>query len=139
MTKHTGGCYCGKVRYEIVLYSDDDARTSLCHCKNCKRFTGGPFGVTIKIPLSSWKVIAGSPKHHTSDNGSSMLHREFCEDCGSPILEYGEAAARDWRYVFHGTLDDTNVLPPKGEFFCKYRCHWMPEIEGIFHKRELHD
>lgn len=32
-----GGCYCTKVRYEVSLDNPDkEARTSICHCKNCK-------------------------------------------------------------------------------------------------------
>lgn len=34
---YPGGCYCTKVRYEIALDdADKQARTSLCHCGNCK-------------------------------------------------------------------------------------------------------
>ena len=29
-----------------------------------------------------------------------------------------------------GSLDDPEALPPKGEFFCKTRASWMPEIPG---------
>lgn len=88
-----GGCYCRKVRYEVTLDDPDkDARTSLCHCRNCKKFTGGPFGVTSKIPRSSFKILQGqdSVQIHEADNGAgTILHREFCKDCGSGILEYG--------------------------------------------------
>ena len=35
MPVYNGGCYCGEVKYTIDV-SPDDARTSLCHCKNCK-------------------------------------------------------------------------------------------------------
>jgi len=35
--KYPGGCYCTKIRYEISLDdADKEARTSLCHCGNCK-------------------------------------------------------------------------------------------------------
>lgn len=34
--KLTGSCYCRNIKYELNLNSADDARTSLCHCKNCK-------------------------------------------------------------------------------------------------------
>lgn len=34
--KFPGGCYCGKIRYEIDLDDKEQARTSLCHCRNCK-------------------------------------------------------------------------------------------------------
>ena len=34
---YTGSCYCKEIRYEINLASaDEEARTSICHCKNCK-------------------------------------------------------------------------------------------------------
>jgi hypothetical protein len=32
----TGSCYCRAITYEVSLNSADDARTSICHCKNCK-------------------------------------------------------------------------------------------------------
>jgi hypothetical protein len=58
--------------------------------------------------------------------------------CGSGILEYG-ANAGDNIYVFYGSLDEVGreELVPKGEFFCKDREGWMPEIPGLFHKREI--
>lgn len=33
---YPGSCYCNKIRYEIDLEDPDQARTSLCHCRNCK-------------------------------------------------------------------------------------------------------
>ena len=36
-----------------------------------------------------------------------------------------------------GTLDDPDALPPKGEFFCKARSKWMPEIPGMLFSRIL--
>lgn len=31
-----------------------------------------------------------------------------------------------------GTMDDPMMVPPKGEFFCKNRVEWMPEIPGMY-------
>ncbi|OAL37480.1 hypothetical protein AYO20_03329 [Fonsecaea nubica] len=135
-----GGCYCGKIRYEIRL--DDpaqDARTSLCHCGNCKKFTGGSFGITSKIPRSSFRVTQGQDavQVHEADNGAgTVLHREFCKVCGSGLLEYG-ANAGDFVYVFYGTLDRPTDLPPKGEFFTSRRDSWMPEVPGLFQKKKI--
>ncbi|TFY77086.1 hypothetical protein EWM64_g6928 [Hericium alpestre] len=127
--KYTGSCYCRAITYEIDLASPDDARTSVCHCFNCKKFTGTENGITAKIPRRAFTYMTGVPKKHESDNGSgALLTREFCADCGSGIMEYGAHAGEN-TYVFHGTLDDPmNVLPPKGEFFMKYKAPWMPEI-----------
>lgn len=57
-----------------------------------QKFTGGPFGITTKIPKSAWSVKSGqdSVRIHEADNGSGVtLHREFCSECGSGLLEYG--------------------------------------------------
>jgi hypothetical protein len=42
-----------------------------------------------------------------------------------------QANAGDFIYVFYGTMDKPEELPPKGEFFCKYRDSWMPEVPGM--------
>ncbi|KAL8973413.1 MAG: hypothetical protein Q9185_005483 [Variospora sp. 1 TL-2023] len=129
---YKGACYCKAVKYEIDISSPEEARTSLCHS----------FGLTTKIPVKAFSYTSDSakPTTHEADNGSgSLLHREFCSKCGSGILEYGAAAASDFRYVMTGTLEDPGALPPKGEFFCAYREEWMPEVPGIFHKQHLKD
>lgn len=36
MPTYTGSCYCRNIQYNLTLSSPDDARTSLCHCHNCK-------------------------------------------------------------------------------------------------------
>ncbi|TRM68396.1 Mss4-like protein [Schizophyllum amplum] len=114
---YKGGCFCKTVRYELDLASPDDARMNICHCPNCKKFTGSEFGITAKIPWSTFKLTAGETKKHKGDNGSGgLLTREFCGDCG---------------------LDEPDALPPKGEFFTKYRAEWMPEIPNVFHKKEI--
>ena len=88
-----GGCYCTAVRYTLSLADPDaDARTSLCHCTNCKKFTGGPFGVTTKVDKKGFEVVQGADhvRKHVADNGSgTVLTREFCGTCGGPVMEYG--------------------------------------------------
>ncbi|KAK1924614.1 Mss4-like protein [Papiliotrema laurentii] len=98
---------------------------------------GSANGITTKIPKSAFTLTQGTLKIHQGDNGSgSRLTREFCGECGSGILEYGESAG-DNIYVFYGTQDDLDVLPPKGEFFCSQRCSWLPEVPGVFHKQKI--
>lgn len=53
---------------------------------------------------------------------------EFGPTCGSGILEVGEPAMKDFRYIMTGTLDCPGELPPKEEFFCSRREKWMPEV-----------
>ncbi|GAA6039914.1 hypothetical protein JCM8097_006797 [Rhodosporidiobolus ruineniae] len=149
MPTYDGGCFCGAVRYTITLDSPDQARSSMCHCLHCKKFSGGPYGLTIKLPIASLSYTAGaSPdgagegplKSHTQPSGdNSGLTRWFCSTCGSAIAEVGQAAKETQRYVFAGTLDDpeADIARPKGEFFTKRRASWLKPVEGAFQKREI--
>src|SRR5258708_24173052 len=40
MTSTTGGCLCGRVRYSITAAP---IRSGICHCRNCRRYTGSAF------------------------------------------------------------------------------------------------
>ncbi|PYH49129.1 GFA family protein [Aspergillus saccharolyticus JOP 1030-1] len=138
MPTYPGSCYCRNITYDLSLASPDDARTSLCHCSSCRKAFGTNYGLTAKVPKDSITLKSGKPKEFVGDNGSgSTIHREFCGDCGSFILEYGDAVKNDFRYICVGTLDDPEVLPPKGEFFCESRSSWMPEIPNVFHKKQI--
>ncbi|KAJ3573456.1 hypothetical protein NP233_g2423 [Leucocoprinus birnbaumii] len=101
------------------------------------RWTGSAFGITTKIPKAAYKQTQGQAAKHVSDNNGSKLFREFCGSCGSGILEYGEQAADKFRYITFGTLNQQEAFPSKGEFFCKYKEQWMPEIPDIFHKQQI--
>ena len=120
----------GKVTSTTIALDSIDAAN--------EKFFGTAFGLTAKVAVSAFKYTAGTPKEHVADNGSgTLLYREFCSTCGSGILEYGEAAKDRFRYIMTGTMDQTDALPPKGEFFCSNRSSWMPEIPGIFHKQAI--
>ncbi|CCX06419.1 Similar to Uncharacterized lyase C29B12.13; acc. no. O14034 [Pyronema omphalodes CBS 100304] len=136
MPEYSGSCYCKGIKYTVTLDSKDQARTSICHCGNCRKWTGSAFGITTKIPKSALRV-EGKTVEHVSDNGSgTKLYREFCGTCGGGILEYGANAGEN-TYITYGSLDKPEELPPKGEFFCKYRQNWMPQVPNTFQKREI--
>ncbi|KAK3359647.1 hypothetical protein B0T25DRAFT_533497 [Lasiosphaeria hispida] len=54
------------------------------------KLPAGLCGLTAKVPIQSFKYAWGSPKRHKQENG---VVREFCDNCGAFICEYGEAAA----------------------------------------------
>jgi hypothetical protein len=58
----TGSCYCREIKYEVTLSSPDEARTSLCHCKNCK--------VTSPIPSP---MLHSSPSVHATSSETAFL------------------------------------------------------------------
>jgi hypothetical protein len=51
---------------------------------------GTNYGLTAKVAKDAFHYTKGNPKEHAADNGTgTVVHREFCESCGSFILEYG--------------------------------------------------
>ncbi|KAL0465873.1 Mss4-like protein [Neurospora intermedia] len=129
-----GRCVCENLQYSLELDSLDDARTTLCHCNSCKRAFGTNYGLTTKVPLQGFKYETGTPKKFKQHNG---VTREFCDNCGAYICEYGEEAADKFRYIMWGSFDEPEKVPPKGEFFCKNKPKWMPDIPGTFRKQEI--
>ena len=101
----------------------------------------GPYAITNKVPLSTFHLTRGAPKQHTSDNGSgSLLHRQSCATCESPIAEWGAAAQDSARDIFYGTFDkvgEQKALDPKGEFFTSRRVDWLVPVRDTFQKREI--
>ena len=51
MPSYQGSCFCRNIEYQLMLNSPDDARTSLCHCRNCKVFP--TFLYQPRIPTDS--------------------------------------------------------------------------------------
>ncbi|KAM7214866.1 Mss4-like protein [Rhypophila decipiens] len=140
-----GRCVCNKVRYTLELVPEQEGdskktstapRTTLCHCSSCRRAFGTNYGLTAKVALENFRYDEDSaaPRKFKQENG---VTREFCENCGAYLVEYGEAAADKFRYIMWGTMDEPDRFPPKGEFFCKNRAGWMPQIPGAFQKQEI--
>ncbi|KAK5656756.1 hypothetical protein OQA88_4304 [Cercophora sp. LCS_1] len=140
-----GRCVCKNLQYSLDLDSPEDARTTLCHCSSCRRAFGTNYGLTAKVPIQAFKYEQGAPKTHKQENG---VVREFCDNCGAFICEYGvclamqsnwmasnpvqEQAAGKFRYIMWGTLDEPDKIPPRGEFYCRNRTERMPEIPGRY-------
>ncbi len=82
-TVRTGGCLCGKIRYEC---SGEPAFSLLCHCRDCQRQSGSAFIAAARMPASGFRITQGEPRRYVSksDSGNDVT-RIFCGDCGGPL------------------------------------------------------
>ncbi|MBB5708931.1 GFA family protein [Sphingomonas xinjiangensis] len=74
----TGGCQCGRIRYQASI-EDDDAY--LCHCRMCQRATGGVSIAFKNLPKRDVRW-ATEPDRYGS---SPIAERGFCAHCGTPL------------------------------------------------------
>lgn len=74
----TGGCQCGKVRYEAELENHD---AYWCHCRMCQRATGGIAAAFVQAPDGAVRWDS-EPDWYRS---SAIARRPFCASCGTPL------------------------------------------------------
>lgn len=118
MSKITGGCQCGAVRYEL---SSVPRRASICHCRMCQRATGSYFAPLANVTLSEFAVVKGELAIYRS---SPVAERGFCAACGSPLtFHYTE---KDDISVTIGSLDEPDIAIPEHQYGTESTsAHWL--------------
>jgi len=76
ITKHTGGCHCGAVRYEVDL--DLAAGGAMCNCTICAKLSG----VTTPVKPAAFRLLSGEANLASYEWGSKSGQRKFCKTCG---------------------------------------------------------
>jgi hypothetical protein len=86
MKTHTGGCHCGKVRYEVKADLD---KVISCNCSNC-----GKRGLLLKfVPEGQFKVTSGEESLKDYRFNKKQIAHMVCTDCG--VEAFGRGTAPD--------------------------------------------
>src|SRR5689334_6387231 len=109
--KLTGGCHCGKVRYEASL----DPTTGLeCNCSICAKRAH----LLAFTPADQFRQLAGQDALQDYQFGRKTIHHMFCRACG--IGTFGKAKAPDGKDMVAinlRTVDNIDLTKVKIEFF----------------------
>lgn len=100
--KHTGGCHCGQVRFEVEL--EAGAGGSMCNCTVCTKIAA----VAAIVKPSAFRLVSGEDSLSTYTWGGKVSHRKFCKHCGihSFALGHLDALGGDYVSVNLNCLDD---------------------------------
>ncbi|KGT75712.1 aldehyde-activating protein [Bradyrhizobium japonicum] len=75
-------CSCGAVSLSLP---GPTKLVAACHCIDCQRRTGAPFGVGAFYPVEA-VTISGAPKGYVRAAASGgEIRFYFCSDCGSTV------------------------------------------------------
>ena len=101
---------------------------TVCHCRDCQKFTGSAFAVLVRLTREAL-TIEGTLKTFTSIGGSgNPILRHFCPECGSSIAE--EPGTRRGIIILNvGAFDDPTVAKPGREIFRRDALPWI-EVHG---------
>jgi len=75
-TKHTGGCHCGAVRFEID--APEEIEVSECNCSICSK-SGY---LHLIVPRSRFHMISGEDYLETYTFDTHEARHLFCKICG---------------------------------------------------------
>lgn len=56
-----------------------------CHCVDCQRRTGAPFGVGAFYPIDAVAISGIAKKFSRDAESGGKIHTYFCPNCGSTI------------------------------------------------------
>jgi len=128
----SGGCMCGKIRYEAQGAPFD---VTHCHCHSCRKHNGAAV-----VTLAGYKAdqITWSGAERKFYESSPGVKRAFCGDCGTPLTWEGDGGELGAIVEFHiSTFDEPDTLKPTAHAFDPERIAWMdvaddlPRYEGF--------
>ncbi|TWF53441.1 GFA family protein [Neorhizobium alkalisoli] len=112
MTRFTGGCLCGDVRFSA---EGEPYRVGICHCLDCRKHHGALFHASAIFPEGA-VTIEGKTQNYAG--------RHFCPRCGSSV--FGKTG--DEVELNLGSLDATDQFVPTYELWTIRREGWLPEF-----------
>jgi hypothetical protein len=124
MSKTTGRCLCGALRYEFEGEPDEVIH---CHCESCRRHTSSPVATFMMVKASALRFTQGQPKEFASSAG---VHRSFCADCGSPIA-YRSDRRPEIVDLYVGTLDDPADARPWCHVHASEQIPWFEILDEL--------
>ncbi|MDH4049100.1 MAG: GFA family protein [Gammaproteobacteria bacterium] len=120
MSKLSGACLCGSVRYEI---SGDVQSFFHCHCSRCRKATGTGHASNVILKPDSAAFTQGESLISSYPvPGAKRFRTVFCSNCGSPLPRI--APDLSIAVVPAGTLDDASDLQVTDRIFWGSRSAW---------------
>lgn len=131
LVKHTGGCHCGRVRYELLAPAD--ITVSQCNCSICSK--SGYLGLVVRA--SRFKLLQGEEALTTYTFNTGTAKHLFCSYCGVKSFyiprSHPDGYNVNARCLDPGTVKSMRINPVDGQNwekrYPKGRAESFPEDE----------
>jgi hypothetical protein len=122
----TGGCLCGKVRYE----GQEEAGGGHCHCVDCRKASGTGHGSHMIVPEAAFEVSGEVRFFAKPADSGNVVHRGFCPNCGSALYSTNEGMP-GLVFVRASSLDDPEVFKPQMVVYTTRAASWDHMDQGL--------
>jgi hypothetical protein len=124
MVKHTGGCHCGRVRFE--LRAPEELRVSECNCSICSK--SGYLGLAVS--RSRFKLLEGEDCLTSYTFNTGVAKHLFCRYCGIKSFYVPRSHPHGYnvnvRCLDPGTVRSMTVRPFNGREWEKHCSEFLP-------------
>ncbi len=107
MIRHSGGCHCGKVRFEVLAPAR--LKVSDCNCSICSK-SGY---LHLIVPRSAFKLLSGGDALTTYRFNTGTARHLFCSACGIKSFyvprSHPEGFSVNARCLDEGTVEALSV------------------------------
>ncbi|MBZ9808982.1 MULTISPECIES: GFA family protein [unclassified Mesorhizobium] len=121
MTSRIARCTCGQLQ---IRCPQQPAKISLCHCLDCQRRTGSPFGIAAFFDAEAIDIDGSSQTFQRNSDSGFPVTFHFCGNCGSTVFWYPsrkpEAVA-----VAVGCFADPSFPAPTQAVYGESRHDWV--------------
>ena len=103
LQSHTGGCHCGKVRYQVKI--DLSTPVISCNCSMC-----GRVGSLLSfVPAQQFTLLSGEDSLTDYQFNKHVIHHLFCKTCGIKPFARGSGPKGPTVAINMRSLDDVDV------------------------------
>lgn len=121
-TERTATCACGQLR---IRCAGEPLKVSLCHCLECQRRTGAPFGIGAFFDSAATEPAGESRIFRRGSDSGHPIDFHFCGECGSTVFWY-PARMPALVAVGVGSFADPTFPAPSQSVYEQHRHAWVP-------------
>ncbi|MDJ0813724.1 MAG: GFA family protein [Woeseiaceae bacterium] len=122
MTTHTGGCHCGRVRFEVDAPAD--LELTRCNCSIC-HMAGY---LHLIVPQSDFRLLSGQDDLQTYTFNTGVARHRFCRHCGIKSFyvprSHPDGVSVNANCLDAGTVASTSITNFDGR-------HWEQNIDQM--------
>jgi hypothetical protein len=122
MRTHTGGCHCGRVRFEVLAPAKLEVAD--CNCSICSKFGY----LHLIVPVDRFKLISGREALTTYSFNTHTAKHYFCSTCGVKSFyiprSHPDGVSVNVRCIDSDSIESMSVKPFDGREWEKGRAEY---------------
>ena len=122
MHTHTGGCHCGRVRFEVIAPAKLEVTD--CNCSICSKYGY----LHLIVPADRFKLLSGRESLSTYSFNTHVAKHFFCSTCGVKSFyiprSHPDGISVNARCLDSDTIESMSVTPFDGQDWEKGRAEY---------------